>query len=128
MRIISSIRKTFWFVIVIALSYCITQPFVYADMVSTEQLVAQAQVDSKRAEIFTMLEREEIRARVVDMGVDLTDAQNRINSMTDSELNQVYANLNTLPADGDALGAVLTILLIFLILDLADVTDVFPGV
>lgn len=128
MKISTSKCNPFWWVVIAAFTNLVFQPLAYADLVSTEQLVAQATVDSKKIEIMSLLEREEIRTQLVGLGVDINDAQSRINSMTEVELNQMYAGLDTLPAGGDGLGIVLTLLLIFLILDLAGVTDIFPGV
>lgn len=99
-----------------------------AEMVSTSQLASEVKTDATKAELTQLLAREDIAAKMLDMGVDQSEAQDRINSMTDSELTELHAGLESLPAGGDALGIVLTLLLIFLILDLAGVTNIFPGV
>ena len=62
------------------------------------------------------------------MGVDVSDAQQRIDSMTDSELAAFYERMDILPASEGALELVVAILLIFILLDVAGVTDIFPGV
>jgi len=116
-----------FFVIAAFLGLAVQSP-AHADIIGTEQLVAQAQTDATKADLAQLLTREDIQAKMLDLGVDKADVESRINNMTDTELNDLYAGLDSLPAGGDALGTVLTLLLIFLILDIAGVTDIFPGV
>lgn len=117
--------KAFLCLTVAALLTLVQTPAL-ADLVSTDQLVADAQTDARRAEISALLARSEVRAQMTEMGVDVEDAQNRVNQMTGSELAAVHSRLGSLPAGGEALGIVLTVLLIFILLELAGVTDVFP--
>jgi hypothetical protein len=99
-----------------------------AGLIGTDQLVFQAQTELQRTELTTLLARSEVRAQMTRLGVNVDDALSRVNRMTDAELASLYSKLGTLPAGGDALGVVLTLILIFLILDIAGVTDIFPGV
>lgn len=110
------------------LSCFIFQPAAYADLVTTDQLVAESAASINKTELMTLLNREDVQAQLTSRGVDITEAQDRIDSMTDAELTQILAGIDGLPAGGGVLGAILTIVLIFLILDLAGVTDVYPGV
>ena len=45
-----------------------------------------------------------------------------------AEVIAMHQQLNNLPAGQGALGAVVLILVIFILLDVAGVTDIFPGV
>ncbi len=99
-----------------------------AELVSTDQLVTTSQTDSRRAELTSLLARSDVRAQMTALGVNVENAQSRINLMTTSELAAVQSRLGTLPAGGGVLGIALTLILIFLLLDIAGVTDIFPGV
>ncbi len=99
-----------------------------ADVVSTEQLVMESKADARKAEIASMLQRSDVQQQLVNLGVDPVDAQQRIGSLTDSELELVYEKLDELPAGEGALGVVIGLLVIFMLLDIAGVTDIFPGI
>jgi len=70
---------------------------------------------------------------LVSQGVDLQEAQNRIESLTDEEAIRVAEQLQELPAGGDSFFTALLIvaLIVFLVLlatDIAGYTDIFPFV
>ena len=100
----------------------------FADLVTTDQVLAESKSEARKAELGSLLQRDDVRQQLVRMGVDVGDAQGRIDSMTDSELAAVYDRMDMLPAGEGALGVVLAIVVIFMLLDLAGVTDVFPGI
>ncbi len=62
-------------------------------------------------------------------GVSSADVDARINNLTESELLQIQDRIAQLPAGGSGvLEAVLVVILIFILLDVLGVTDVFPRV
>ena len=128
LRTLLSKLKISRFLVIAAFINVIFQPSAYADMVSTEQLVTQAQTASLKVELKNLMAREDIRTQMINLGVEMSDVQDRIDSMTDAELNLAYAGLEAQPAGGGIAGTVLTVLLIILVLDIAGVTDIFPGV
>lgn len=98
-----------------------------ADMISTEQLVADQRADSQRADLHAFFARDDVRAQLMARGVDALDAQRRVNSMSAAELGQLQARIDELPAGEGVLETVLFLLVIFILLDIAGVTDIFPG-
>ncbi|MEX0942659.1 MAG: PA2779 family protein [Pseudomonadales bacterium] len=128
MNTVASTKKSLLVLAVATFLSLVVQAPAVAAMISTPQLAAEAKTEMTRAEITILLEREDIAAKLQDLGVDQSEVQDRINGMTDTELTELQTGLDSLPAGGDALGIVLTLLLIFLILDIAGVTDIFPGV
>jgi hypothetical protein len=52
--------------------------------------------------------------------------ENRINSLSQAELAQINARLDSLPAGGNGLGTVALVLLILILLEVAGVIDIFP--
>jgi len=99
-----------------------------AGMVTSSELSSAAQVEQLRDEIRTVVARDDIRAHLLDNGVSPDDINDRINTMTGSEVLAMHAQLDSLPAGEGFLGGVIAIIVIFILLDLAGVTDVFPGV
>ena len=99
-----------------------------AGMVTSSELSSAAQVEQLRDEIRTVIARDDIRSHLLDNGVSPDDINDRINTMTGSEVLAMHAQLDSLPSGEGFLGGVIAIIVIFILLDLAGVTDVFPGV
>lgn len=98
-----------------------------ASMVSTEQLTQQVQLDSQRAYVTQFLNREDVQGQLMARGVDIADAEARVHNMTAAELTMLSAQIDELPAGEGVLETVLFLLVIFMLLDIAGVTDIFPG-
>lgn len=98
-----------------------------AGMVSTEQLTQQVQLDSQRAYVTQFLNREDVQGQLMARGVDIADAEARVHNMTAAELTMLSAQIDELPAGEGVLETVLFLLVIFMLLDIAGVTDIFPG-
>ncbi len=99
-----------------------------AAMVGTAQVIAAEQGKLDRARLASMLEREDLQRQLTAMGVDVQQAKLRVAGLTDAEVARINQQIDQLPAGGDALGIVLTIIVIFIITDLVGWTDVFPFV
>lgn len=96
-------------------------------MVSTGRLVQETRVDQQRTHVGAFLNRAEVQSLLEARGVDVADAQARIASLTAGELAQLAAQIDTLPAGEGALETLIFVLVVFMLLDIAGVTDIFPG-
>lgn len=99
-----------------------------AAMVGTPQVIAAEQGRLDRAQLASLLEREDLQRQLAAMGVDLQQAKDRVASLTDAEVARLNQQVGELPAGGDALGFILAIIVIFIITDLVGWTDIFPFV
>jgi hypothetical protein len=59
--------------------------------------------------------------------VDAGDALQRVAAMSSAELASIAAKIDELPAGAGLLETALFLLVIFMLLDIAGVTDIFPG-
>ena len=102
-----------------------------AAMIGTESIINVDRGQSPRDYLNNLLAREDIQAALVNHGIDPQEAQNRIDSLSDAEVNDIVNKLDQLPAGG-VLGTLLIIVfLVFVILlftDIAGYTDIFPFV
>lgn len=96
-------------------------------MVTTGQLAKETRVDQQRAHVSAFLNRAGVQSLLETRGVDVADAQARIASLTAGELAQLAAQIDTLPAGEGALETLIFVLVVFMLLDVAGVTDIFPG-
>ena len=99
-----------------------------AAMVSTESLVAGPQAAQDRERVLALLEREEVRAELVTLGVDPGVALERVRALSDAEISQIAGRLDEMDAGqglGPVIGAAVLIFLVLLVTDILCLTNVF---
>lgn len=98
-----------------------------ATLIGTEQ-VAQATATSagSRERIGALLERADVRERLQGLGVDPQQADARVAALTDDEAATLAATLDTAPAGGDILGAIVLIFFVLLVTDILGFTKIYP--
>lgn len=99
-----------------------------AGMVSTQQLAQESRVDQQRTQISAFLNRADVQAQLVARGVNTTDAAARVSGLSASEIGSLAAQIDALPAGEGALETLVFVLVVFMLLDIAGVTDIFPGI
>ena len=109
----------------IMLSVSLPMQSAQAAIMATDQtLVTSAQSD--RVRVQALIDREDVRAALQSQGIDARTAHNRVNALTDGEVQQLAGKLDQLPAGGDVLGVLLTIFIVLLVTDILGFTKVFP--
>ena len=114
--------------LILSMLFVSVQAPALADVVSTKELAAQAQLQVQRDDVRQLIAREDVRAGLIGYGVSPADIEARIDNLTASELLQIQNQLDVLPAGSGVLSVVLTIILIFVLLDVLGATDVFPRI
>ncbi len=103
-----------------------------AGLISTEQAVAGAAAEAGRSRVLDFMARDDVRAGLIELGVDPALATARVAGLSDAEIGDIAGRLDQLPAGQDIVGAILsTALVIFLVLLITDIlglTNVFPFV
>ena len=98
-----------------------------AGIVNTTDMIDAQQVQQERERIQDWMARDDVRDQLTAMGVDVNDAQARVDSMTDQEVLTMAAKMDQMPA-GSGTGEVLIIAgLVIVILELTGVIDIFKG-
>ena len=113
-------------VIVSMLSMSIWIPGAQASMVSGEQVIASQSAQHDRERLRSMFERADVREQMLARGVDASSAQARIDALTDNEVASITGKLDSLPAGGDVIDALIFVFLVLLITDILGFTKVFP--
>ena len=102
---------------------CIAMPLPsQAAMVATESALAGAE----RAHVARLLERADVQARLESYGVSAAHVKARVAAMNDDEAAALAARIDSLPAGGDLVGAVVLVFLILLLTDILGFTKIFP--
>lgn len=126
--VVKFIRKTFLYTLLLSLCAGF-QTTAMAGVVGNDQLSVESELQIKRDEVATFIAREDVRAALVKAGVSEADVNTRVQNLTDAQVLQIHKQMSDLPAGGDgALGIIIAIIVIFMLLDLAGVTDIFPGI
>jgi hypothetical protein len=99
-----------------------------AGMVSTQQLAQDNRLDQQRSHVSAFFDRAEVQSLLQHRGVDAADAQARVARLTASELASLAVHIDTLPAGEGVLETLVFVLVVFMLLDIAGVTDIFPGI
>ncbi len=103
-----------------------------ADLVSTAAVLGsdRGATEPDRQRVHWFLDREDVRAQLMELGISSEEAHRRVAALTDAEIAEINGRLDRLPAGGSFVGAVLGfILVLFLVLvitDLLGASDVFP--
>jgi hypothetical protein len=103
---------------------------VLAAMVDTEVLMDVDRGQEARQYLHELLARTDVQTKLVAQGIDPVEAAARMDSLSDEEIIRLADRIEQLPAGGSGVEFLLVVLLVgfivFIILDLTGVWDVFP--
>ena len=71
---------------------------IQAGMVSTDQVSAATSAQADRAMVLSVVNRAEVASQLQAMGIDTSAAQARVAAMTDSEVQSLANQIDSLPA------------------------------
>ena len=103
-----------------------------AALVSSDQVLTESEVEADRTRIAALIMREDAQRQLRAEGIDPDEALARVATLSDAEVAQIAARVDTIPAGQGVVetvvGALLVVFIVLLITDLAGLTDVFPFV
>lgn len=99
-----------------------------AGMVGTSEIIGQQQVQLDRQELISMLDRQDVQAKLADLGVSQDQVEERIKNLTPAELADFERQLAEAPAGQGVVGIIVLFLLVFIITDMLCATNIFPFV
>lgn len=99
-----------------------------AAIIGTEAVVRAEQAQQDRARLETLLNREEVKQRLLGHGVQPAEVKARLDALSDAEVRQLAQKFDQLPAGGNALGVLVFLFVLLLITDILGLTDIFPFV
>lgn len=99
---------------------------VQAAMISTEQAVATHAAQQNREKLAAALGRPDVAAELERMGVAKEEAQARVAALSDAEVATLAGRVDSLPAGGDIVGAIVFVFVLLLVTDILGLTKVYP--
>jgi hypothetical protein len=100
-------------------------PAAQAALVDTPDLLA---ADRERARVEAFMARRDVQQALTAQGVDVEQARQRIDALSDAEIREMAGRINELPAGGDIVGATVFVFLVLLCTDIMGLTEIFPFV
>ncbi len=102
-------------------------PAVFAAMVGTETILVNKDASNARDQLRSFLDRKDVQRQLTARGIDATEAQARIDSLSDAEVMHITDHIDQLPAGGSFWGTVLYLAIIafivLVVLELLGYTD-----
>lgn len=123
---IPALRQTFVYLVLTTFTFFGFTQSVQAAMIGTEQVHAATASSEHHDRILSALNRPEVMSQLEQMGVNRADAQARVAALTDEEAASLAAQIDSLPAGGDIIGALLFVFVLLLVTDILGLTKVFP--
>ena len=108
------------------LSLSLWTPNAQAGMVSSEQVIASQTAPLERARLREVFDRQDVREQLQARGVDADAARARVDALTDDEVATINGKLDSLPAGGEIIGALVFVFIVLLVTDILGFTKVFP--
>ena len=102
---------------------------VHATLVGTTDILSAQEKGMARDKVKTFMAREDVANQLQALGVSVTEAQARVDTMTAEEIHLLAEKIDQMPAGGDAVGFLVALAVIafvvLVITDIIGVTDVF---
>ena len=99
-----------------------------AAIVTSSDIVAAEQAQLDRSQLKNLFARQDVQKKLVAMGVDVSAAQARIDTMTDQEIQQMAARMDEMPAGAGFVETLVLVFLVLVVLEVTGVTDIFPNI
>lgn len=113
MRTLRRVRRPLCYVSMATFATAVAPvPTAQAALVDTNTMVSQSQRTDARAKVNNFISRADVRAQMERLGVSPAEAQTRINSMSDAELQKIAGRLDTMPAGEGILALALVVIII----------------
>ncbi len=96
-----------------------------AEIIGTLESLQSAQREADLATVNAALAREEVRAKMIELGVQPDEVSARVAALTDAELRSMAADIQSAPAGAGAIAVIGVVFLVLLILEAVGVIDIF---
>jgi hypothetical protein len=97
----------------------------FAGIVGTSEAIGAARSTDPRSTIDATLARDDVRAKLAELGVDVREIEGRVAALSDAEAASLADSIENAPAGGNALAVIGAVFLVLLILEVVGVIDIF---
>ena len=96
-------RRLYRLIAQILIVSMVWMPFsLHAGMIGTDQVVSSAQDQLNRDKVLNFVSRTDVAKQFETFGISASSAKERVNAMTQEEVNKVAGKIDSLPAGADS--------------------------
>jgi hypothetical protein len=109
----------------------VSLPYAQAEIIDTPAALgatthdAQLQRDAQLEKVEQTLHRADVAAQLEQLGVSAEQVAERVDALTDAELQAFATRLDQAPAGGDGFALIGLVFVVLIILELVGITDIF---
>jgi hypothetical protein len=100
-------------------------PYAQAEIIDTPAALTQVTREAQLHRVQDTLGRQDVAAQLEQLGVSAEMVAERVDAMTDAELQAFATRLDQAPAGGDGLALVGLVFVVLIILEVVGVIDIF---
>jgi uncharacterized protein DUF6627 len=113
--------------LIVSLCYLdVPMRLAHADLIPTDSVTAASQAGSARQSVERYMEREDVRAGLEQYGVKPEAAKARVAALGDDEVAALAGKIDSQPAGGEIIGALVFVFVLLLVTDILGFTKIFP--
>lgn len=102
-----------------------TATMAQAQMIGTETAITKYTALADRQLLLDEMQKSEIQAEIVALGVDPAEAEARLAALSDAEISSILTQMEENSAGADIVGTLFTVFIILLVTDLLCFTNLF---
>jgi len=103
-------------------------PYAQAEIIDTPAVLAATTRDAQLHKVHDTLRRQDVATQLEQLGVSAEMVAERVDAMTEAELQAFATRLDQAPAGGDAFALVGVVFVVLMILEFVGVIDIFKKV
>ncbi|MGH8223329.1 MAG: PA2779 family protein [Woeseiaceae bacterium] len=96
-----------------------------AGIVGAAEAISAAQSRDPLATVHAAVSRNDVRAKLLELGVDAAEIDGRLAALSEAELAMLAERIEQAPAGGDALAVIGIVFLVLIILEVTGTIDIF---
>lgn len=86
------------------------------EIVTSNQFLQMENPEHFKSDLQSILERDDLQDKFVELGIDKVEAQRRISQLTDKEASELAAKIESMPAGGSELAILLLVIIIVILI------------
>lgn len=124
----NTLKRFMWYLFLSHFALATFPASAWAGFVDTHKAVEMELHQERVAQVQRMLDRDDIRQRLVNLGVDPQQAKARVAALTEAELASFERELSGNQAGSGVIEVIGIVFVVLLVLELVGVTDIFKSI
>ncbi|MEM9970761.1 MAG: PA2779 family protein [Pseudomonadota bacterium] len=96
-----------------------------AEMIGTQAAIQAEIADMNRAQMLDGLQRKDVQAELIRLGIDPSEAEQRLAALSDAEIQKTLMQMEDGSAGADIFGTIAFVFIVLLVTDLLCLTRIF---